>query len=259
VRAAAAARRAAAACELQAPGLAPTAELPPQAGAARGLGRIVEKLYANFNRCDVDGTTACFVENVVYEDLLLGNSTIVESREDFREVIQTHPVFVARKACTALSLPPLDLAVRVDDISEDTARHTVGVEWHVELDGKPLAMGRGLSFMRICPRTGLIQHAVDIAEAPWRAVGIILAPFARGFRGLSRFAAGLLLPPLLVGGSSALVLLCFAMVFLDRASMHDLRAGVDSLDDFREGMDMGSVEGLVDLLGELSGRYPWGS
>jgi len=233
---------------------APTVPVPQDAEArATSIGRIVEKMYANFNACDVDGTADCFTKDVVYEDLLLGNSTIVESREDFRELIQTHPVFVAERACEALGLPPLDVAVRVDGLSEDLGRHSVGVEWHVEVGGRPLALGRGLSYMRICPRTGLIQRAVDIAEAPWRAVGLFIAPFARGIRGLSRVLTQLLLPPVLISGSSTLLLLSVALIFLDRSFMHDLREGVDELDDFRETIDIG----LFDTLKDLSGLYPW--
>lgn len=246
-------RQVAAACDVELATATPAAA----ESKARGIGRIVERLYDNFNRCDVDGTTACFTDDVVYEDLLLGNATVVESREDFRELIQTHPVFLARRACVALRLPPLDIAVRVDGISEDSRAKSVGVEWHVEFGGEKLPLGRGLSFMRVCPRTGLICRAVDIAEAPWRVVGILLAPVARVGRGVQRLTASLLLPPLLVGWSSALILVGFIIVFLDRTWMHDLRADVDALDDFRTTMNVDSASGLMDLLKEVSGLYPW--
>lgn len=224
---------------------------------ARGIGVIVERLYDNFNRCDVNGTAACFTHDVIYEDLLLGNSTIVESREDFRDVIQSHPAFLARRACEAMGIRPLEVAVCVDAISEDAERYSVGVEWHVEVDGEPLALGRGLSFMRVCPRTGLIQRAVDIAEAPWRAVGLLVAPFARGFRGLSRLIAGLFLPPILVSASGGLVLIGVMFVFLDRGSMASLREDIDTLDDFREGLETVSTKDIIEALAELSGVYPW--
>lgn len=238
---------------------APPQQAGPPAvhGESVGVGCIVLQMYSSFNACDADRTAACFTEDVVYEDLLLGNSTLVESRADFRELIQTHPVFVAERFCGVLGMPPLDIAVCVDGLSEDVARHSVGVEWHVEVGGQPLAMGRGLSYMRICPRTGLIRRAVDIAEAPWRVIGLIVAPFARGIRGLSRFVAGLLLPPLVVSSSGALTFLFLGLIFMDRSSMHELRADVDQLDEFRATIDMGSGAGLLDALKSLSGLYPW--
>mmetsp|Transcript_101823 Transcript_101823/g.287232 ORF Transcript_101823/g.287232 Transcript_101823/m.287232 type:complete len:408 (+) Transcript_101823:41-1264(+) len=208
----------------------------PTHGRTAGIGRIVYHLYDNFNRCDVDGTAECFTEDVVYEDLLLGNSTIVESREDFREVIGTHPVFLWRTFCTSSRLPITDIAVRVDSIAEDAARGTVGVEWHVEVDGRPLAMGRGLSFMRICSRTGLIEHAVDIAEAPWRAVGLVVAPFARGLRMAARLWTSIITPSLMVS-LGTLTLFGPLLLFLDKRTMDEIRDYVDNIDDFRGRLD----------------------
>mmetsp|Transcript_171751 Transcript_171751/g.550504 ORF Transcript_171751/g.550504 Transcript_171751/m.550504 type:complete len:439 (-) Transcript_171751:138-1454(-) len=235
------------------------AEGARQRQVAKGIGRIVESLYDNFNRCDVDGTAACFTHDVVYEDLLLGNSTIVESREDFRELIGTHPVFVGRNICLSLGLPPPEVAVCVDAISEDPILYTVGVEWHVEVGGEPLALGRGLSFMKICPRTGLIRQAVDIAEAPWRAVGLVIAPFARGLREFSRLVAGLFLPPVMIMAFWVFVLTGLALAFVDKGTLNSLRADIDSLDDFREGLDYVKVEDLLEALNDLKGVYPWES
>lgn len=231
-------------------GLGGPAPGPIQASSSLGevpptIGKIVEELYDCFNRCDVDGTADCFTDDVVYEDLLLGNATIVESREDFRELIATHPVFVARGACEALGWEPLDLAVRVDSLSEDMQRGTVGVEWHVEIRGDAIALGRGLSFMRICPRTGLIARAVDIAEAPWRTIGLLLTPFARGIRELSRFWR--------LWGAAAATSICmlpvvFLIIFLDRSSMDDLRANIDMLDDFRDELDNTAILSVLDTV-----------
>jgi len=224
--------------------------------SARGLGQVVLRLYESFNQCDVDATTACFTEDVVYEDLLLGNSTIVKSREEFRELIATHPVFVSQRACRFLGLQAPDVAVRVDGISEDVARLAIGVEWHVEFDGKPIALGRGLSFMRICPRTGLIQRAVDIAEAPWRAIGFLVAPLAQGIRELSRlspnFASTLLLSPLLVGWSS---IAGFILVFSDKRAMDNLREHVDTLADLRDSLSINRVDTLESVQSFLTGLF----
>lgn len=235
-----------------------TAVPPVIAGEVAGMGLIVLQMYSHFNTCDAVRCAACFTEDVVYEDLLLGNSTLVESRLDFNELIQTHPVFVASRLCASLGVPGPDIAVCVDGLSEDVRRHTVGVEWHVEVGGQPLAMGRGLSYMRICPRTGLIRRAVDIAEAPWRVIGLLIAPFARGLRGISRFATSLLLPPLVVSGSGALAVLALGLIFLDRSTMHILREEVDTLDEFRNTIEIGlpAVGGLLDTLRGWSASQP---
>jgi len=208
-----------------------------------GIGQIVERMYDNFNSCDADGTAACFTVDVVYEDLLLGNATIVESREDFRELIQSHPVFVGRRICEQLHINPMNLEVKVDNISEDVVRNTVGVEWHVEIDGEPLGLGRGLSFMHICPRTGLIRHAVDIAEAPWRAVGLLFSPFARSLRQVSRTVKT-------YGPLTVTLWMFITLTFLDRPVMDSLRAGIDSVADFRDLLDTVSVQ---DALNEMAG------
>lgn len=229
----------------------------PAAAPARSLGLIVERLYERFNRCDAEGTAACFTEDVVYEDLLLGNSTLVESREDFFELIQGHPVFLVRQLCTRLSISGPHFAICIDGISEDLLQHTVGVEWHVEVDGEPLSLGRGLSFMRICPRTGLVKRAVDIAEAPWRVVGLLIAPFARGLRGLLRIANSLVVAPVIVSGSASLAVGLLAFVFLDRQSMRNLRSSIDLLDDYRGNLQGISVGDVFPPMEELSQAIDW--
>lgn len=211
------------------------------------LGAVVRQLYASFNQCDAHRTAACFTEDVVYEDLLLGNSTIVQSREEFFELIRTHPVFVSARACGMLGLPPLDIKVEVDNISEDMKRYTVGVEWHVEVGGQPLVLGRGLSFMKIDPKTGLIAKATDIAEAPWRAIGVILSPFARGIRDFSRLLRDW-------SFSSVITVVLFAVLFMDQSSLDQLRDDIDTLDDFRKGLDQSDHTGLKALLAEVVDR-----
>lgn len=213
------------------------------------LAAVVRQLYASFNQCDAHRTAACFTEDVVYEDLLLGNSTIVQSRAEFLELIRTHPVFVSARACGMLGLPPLDIKVEVDNISEDIKRSTVGVEWHVEVGGQPLVLGRGLSFMKIDPETGLIAKATDIAEAPWRAIGLVLSPFARGIRELSRLLRDW-------SFSSVITVVLFAVLFMDQSSLDQLRDDIDTLDDFRKGLDQSDHNGLKALLAEMVAKNP---
>jgi len=223
---------------------------------SHGMRQVVLRLYESFNQCDVDATTACFTDDVIYEDLLLGNSTIVESREDFRELIATHPIFVGKKACSALELQPLEVAVKVDGISEDVARMVIGVEWHMEISGEPIALSRRLSFMIICPRTGLIRRAVDIAEAPWRAIGLFMAPFARGIRELSRLpttsTSTLLMSPLLVGWSAAAG---FILVFSDKSAMNSFREHVDTLDELRDSLSVDPLDTVESVQSFLTGFF----
>jgi len=209
------------------------------------IAAVVQRLYDAFNRCDPDGTAECFTKDIVYEDLLLGNSTIVQSRDEFRELIQSHPVFVGASACRALDMPAPDLQVKVDTISEDLVRSTVGVEWHVEVNGEPLVLGRGLSFMTICPKTGLISKATDIAEAPWRAIGIFFAPFARGLRGFARVLGE-------SGIVTVLTVVFLLALFMDRSSLDVIRQDIDTLDDFRGALE--ESPSLQDLLLGLGRR-----
>ncbi len=62
----------------------------------------------------------------------------------------------------------------MDSIAE--GERTVGVEWHVEIGSTPFPLGRGLSQATIDPSTGKITRVVDIAEAPWRVIGLLLTP-----------------------------------------------------------------------------------
>mmetsp|Transcript_20803 Transcript_20803/g.34167 ORF Transcript_20803/g.34167 Transcript_20803/m.34167 type:complete len:148 (+) Transcript_20803:588-1031(+) len=70
-----------------------------------------------------------------------------------------------------------DFHLVVDSVAEGW--DSVGVEWHVEVNRKPFPLGRGLTQARICPRSGKICRVVDIAEAPWRVIGLITAPLVQ--------------------------------------------------------------------------------
>ncbi|KAJ1621710.1 hypothetical protein T492DRAFT_1067620 [Pavlovales sp. CCMP2436] len=101
-----------------------------------------------------------------------------------------HPAFISDRLVAMLpsrlnfkGLPSLELVV--DSVADGTV--AVGVEWHVECGGQPIPLGRGLSHAIICPRTGKISRVVDIAEAPWRTVGIALAPAVKLASNLAKF------------------------------------------------------------------------
>mmetsp|Transcript_29314 Transcript_29314/g.40864 ORF Transcript_29314/g.40864 Transcript_29314/m.40864 type:complete len:148 (+) Transcript_29314:120-563(+) len=70
-----------------------------------------------------------------------------------------------------------DFHLVVDSVAEGW--DSVGVEWHVEVNRKPFPLGRGLTQARMCPRSGKICRVVDIAEAPWRVIGLITAPLVQ--------------------------------------------------------------------------------
>lgn len=212
-------------------------------GEDLSIGSVVMDLYDNFNKCDARGTAACFTEDVVYEDLLLGSSTLIESRADFEDVIKSHPVFLTRRVCTGLRLDPPEFAIVVDNISEDLARGNLGVEWHVELNGEPLILGRGLSFFRVCSKTGKIRNAVDIAEAPWRAIGLVFAPFLRGFRAafFPRRALALGAKPVRVEQIQrdflgVVLAVFFLFIVADKNALDTIRDAIDEFDDLRDSL-----------------------
>jgi hypothetical protein len=140
--------------------------------------RAVRGLYEAFNARDAEKAGSFLTDDCVYEDLLLGPATVCRGKESFIGALSMHPAFISDRLVAMLpsrmntGLPSLELVV--DSVADGTI--AVGVEWHVELGGQPLPLGRGLSHAIICPRTGKISRVVDIAEAPWRTVGIALAP-----------------------------------------------------------------------------------
>ena len=105
-----------------------------------------------------------------------------------------HPAFVSSglfdRLPFAKDLLP-DLTLEVDSIAEGV--DTVGVEWHVQCGESAFPLGRGLSQARVCPETGKIVRVVDIAEAPWRVIGLLLVPFINIVQALMRSVGGV--PP----------------------------------------------------------------
>lgn len=137
-------------------------------------GKVVLGLYEAFNNRDIAAAAAFLDEDCVYEDLLLGPSTVCRGRDAFASALRFHPAFVTSWLFSGLpfTLPALKLIV--DSVAEGV--DTVGVEWHVEVGENPIPLGRGLSQVKLNPTTGTIKRVVDIAEAPWRVIGLALAP-----------------------------------------------------------------------------------
>mmetsp|Transcript_5584 Transcript_5584/g.16443 ORF Transcript_5584/g.16443 Transcript_5584/m.16443 type:complete len:218 (-) Transcript_5584:22-675(-) len=137
--------------------------------------RQIKALYAAFNARDAPAVADLLADDVVYEDLLLGASTICRGKAAFAGALRFHPAFVSSQ----LGLPMGRLELVVDDVACDGAR-SVGVEWHVEIDGRPFPLSRGLSLATL-DADGKLSRVVDIAEAPWRVVGLLVRPVLGAF------------------------------------------------------------------------------
>lgn len=159
---------------------------------------MITQLYEAFNERDAESVSALLSDDVLhaprrpscvsilsakwrrYEDLLLGDTTICRGKEAFRKALQWHPAF-------AFSLGRLDVVV--DRVACDGER-SVGVEWHVEWNGLPIPLGRGLSLATLDDQRKL-DRVVDICEAPWRTVGLFVRPFLSAFGATSAVFATL--------------------------------------------------------------------
>ena len=163
-----------------APALGPALEVEAERVRPRDA---IRGLYKAFNDRDAPRVASLLAEDVVYEDLLLGASTICRGRESFSQALAFHPAFLSAQ----LGLPMGRLELVVDDVACDGER-SVGVEWHVELNGEPFPLSRGLSLATI-NAAGELERVVDIAEAPWRVVGLVVRPLLSIF-GVGTAAVG---------------------------------------------------------------------
>ena len=139
--------------------------------------QAIKGLYAAFNARDAACAASFLADECVYEDLLLGPATVCRGKEAFMNALNFHPAFVSSRIFDGLPFADLlpELTLEVDSIAEGT--DTVGVEWHVMCGSSDFPLGRGLSQARVCTTTGKIVRVVDIAEAPWRVIGLIALPF----------------------------------------------------------------------------------
>jgi len=151
--------------------------------------QAIKGLYAAFNARNATGVASFLTEDCVYEDLLLGPATVCRGKVAFLNALQYHPAFISSRLFDGLPLAHLlpSLTLEVDSIAE--GRDTVGVEWHVQCGSVAFPLGRGLSQARVCAASGKIERVVDIAEAPWRVIGLLLLPFISAFGALSKALA----------------------------------------------------------------------
>ena len=146
--------------------------------------RAIKGLYAAFNARDAACVASFLTEECVYEDLLLGPATVCRGKRAFLNALRFHPAFVTSRLFSGLPFADLlpDLTLEVDSIAEGV--DTVGVEWHVQCGDSAFPLGRGLSQAQVCTRTGKIKRVVDIAEAPWRVIGLLALPVINSVQAL---------------------------------------------------------------------------
>jgi len=161
-----------------------------QDGEALTPAQAIKGLYAAFNARDTVCVASFLTDECVYEDLLLGPATVCRGKQAFMNALQFHPAFVSSRVLSGLPFADLlpALTLEVDSIAE--GHDTVGVEWHVQCGDTPFPLGRGLSQAQVCPLTGKIKRVVDIAEAPWRVIGLLALPLINGFQLVARAVRG---------------------------------------------------------------------
>ncbi|KAH8053239.1 hypothetical protein JL720_14718 [Aureococcus anophagefferens] len=141
--------------------------LEAEAGPALEAERVrprdaIRGLYKAFNDRDAPLVASLLAEDVVYEDLLLGASTICRGRESFSQALAFHPAFLSAQ----LGLPMGRLELVVDDVACD-----------------------GGGALATINAAGELERVVDIAEAPWRVVGLVVRPLLSIF-GVGTAAVG---------------------------------------------------------------------
>ena len=152
--------------------------------------QAMKGLYAAFNARDAEAVASFLTDDCVYEDLLLGPATVCRGKEAFMNALQFHPAFVSSQLLDGLPFTDLfpSLTLEIDSIAEGT--DTVGIEWHVQVGSNNFPLGRGLSQAKMCTETGKIERVVDIAEAPWRVIGLAVLPFIQLFQRLQAKVQG---------------------------------------------------------------------
>jgi len=154
------------------------------AGEVLRPAQAIKGLYAAFNARDAEAVASFLTDDCVYEDLLLGPATVCRGKEAFMNALSFHPAFVSSQLLDGLPFTDLlpELTLEIDSIAEGA--DTVGVEWHVQVGSNAFPLGRGLSQAKVCTETGKIERVVDIAEAPWRVIGLFALPFITLFQKL---------------------------------------------------------------------------
>jgi len=159
---------------------------------------IIEKYFQAWNSRDMESALDCFVEDCTYQtedpifvDTFTGKSSL---REHLLKNVKALPA-----ACKIILD---DLAVDTDapvtpnanieaggssnENSSTIARNTIGVKWHLEVNGVSIPNLRGCSMYTIDSETGLLRSGFDVTEAPLKMPGALQGVLALPFRLLNR-------------------------------------------------------------------------
>jgi hypothetical protein len=110
----------------------------------------VKNYFDCWNNREMDAAIANFNEGCVYEDTLYPN--VFNGKEELKRHLYN----------VADSLPDSFKFV-IDHYSEDKKTGNVGIQWHVENDGKPLPFTRGCSMYTV-DSNGFITKGFDVPE-----------------------------------------------------------------------------------------------
>ncbi|MBE9080260.1 nuclear transport factor 2 family protein [Romeria aff. gracilis LEGE 07310] len=113
--------------------------------------QVVCALYEAINRRDVEAAIALIDEQCLYQDLNFPKPH--QGKAAVRELFEA--------SCKSV---PADFQFVIDQVAGEGL--SAGMLWHVQIDGIPFPNGRGSSFYRLSPETGLIIFARDVVEPP---------------------------------------------------------------------------------------------
>lgn len=127
----------------------------PQADIQEGPAVVaIREYFGAWNRRDMDAACECFADECVYDD------TQYNGAFSGKAALKQHLLRVAD------ALPPT-FQFCIDEVADGGS--TVGVQWHVENDGRPLPFTRGCSMYKADPSTGLLMSGFDVPEpAPFK-------------------------------------------------------------------------------------------
>ncbi|GJP82030.1 hypothetical protein CLOP_g12150, partial [Closterium sp. NIES-67] len=114
--------------------------------------QVAARMYGAVNARDVAGAVACVGERCEYHDMI------------YRDAMRGRQAIAQHLSRVLQAMPP-GVAFVIDDVSKGD-EHACGVMWHAELDGRPLPLSRGCSFIRCQREDGalLITFVRDIPE-----------------------------------------------------------------------------------------------
>ena len=114
----------------------------------------VREMYRRINARDVAGALECVDDDVVYEDFNFQQPFV--GKEAVRRLFE--------ESCDGI---PDGLDFIVDECTGSSADGaSVGMTWHVEMDGEAFPNARGCSFYRVSEKTGKLAYARDVVESP---------------------------------------------------------------------------------------------